>query len=128
MRWEYFNPSPGGRRVGDCTVRAVARALGMDWEQAYVLLADKGLELMDMPSSNAVWGAVLKDHGFRSRMVPDACPQCYTVADFAQDHPRGTYVLCTGSHAVCLEDGTVYDTWDSTAEIVVFYWYKEGYR
>ena len=110
-------------------MRAVARALGIDWEQAYVLLADKGMELLDMPSANHVWGAVLRDHGFRSRMVPDTCPQCYTVADFALDHPRGTYVLCTGSHAVCLEDGTVYDTWDSTAEIVVFYWYKkEAYR
>ncbi len=28
MRYEWYNPNPSDRNVGDCTVRAVSKALG----------------------------------------------------------------------------------------------------
>ena len=31
-RWEYYNPNPAGNRVGDCAVRAICKATGLDWE------------------------------------------------------------------------------------------------
>ena len=31
-RWVWYNPSPTGRNVGDCAVRAIAKALDIDWE------------------------------------------------------------------------------------------------
>lgn len=30
----FFNPNPGAKRVGDCAVRAIAKAMGTDWEKA----------------------------------------------------------------------------------------------
>ena len=54
----------------------------------------------DMPSSNAVWGSYLYDHGFRRQIIPNECPECYTIADFCLDHPFGLYVLATGTHVV----------------------------
>lgn len=30
--WVFYNPSPVGRSVGDCSVRAIAKALNIDWE------------------------------------------------------------------------------------------------
>ena len=33
--WVEYNPNPSGRRVGDCAVRAVAKALNVDWETAW---------------------------------------------------------------------------------------------
>jgi len=28
----YYNPNPDGNRVGDCTVRALCKATGHDWD------------------------------------------------------------------------------------------------
>ena len=79
----------------------------------------------DMPSSNAVWGAYLRSKGFRREIIPDTCPECYTVADFAAEHPRGEYILALSGHVVCVEDGIIFDTWDSTGQIPLYYWFKE---
>ena len=69
--WIRFNPNPTGKNVGDCAVRAVSKALGMDWQQAYAEIAAEGYFLCDMPSANAVWGAVLRREGF-----PDIKKSC----------------------------------------------------
>ena len=121
-----YNPNPVGRRVGDCSVRAISKALGVDWETAYAMIASNGFAMGDMPSSNSVWGAVLRQNGFKKQAIPNSCPDCYTFADFARDNPRGTFVLGTGSHVATVVDGNLYDSWNSSDEIPVFVWYKGG--
>ena len=121
-----WNPNPVGRRVGDCSVRALAKALDVDWETAYAMIASNGFAMGDMPSSNSVWGAVLRQNGFKKQAIPNSCPDCYTFADFARDNPRGTFVLGTGSHVATVVDGNLYDSWNSSDEIPVFVWYKGG--
>ena len=86
--WVKFNNNPAGRVVGDCAIRAVSLALGVDWEEAYNLIADAGYAMGDMPSSDSVWGAVLRQHGFYREAIPNTCPDCYTVEDFVKDFPR----------------------------------------
>lgn len=120
-----FNNNPAGRRVGDCAVRAVSVALGIDWETAYDLIADAGYNMGDMPSSDSVWGAVLRMHGFYRAAVPNSCPDCYTAEDFARDHPHGVYVLGFGGHVATIKDGRLFDSWDSSQEIPQFYWFKK---
>lgn len=61
----FFNPNPGAKRVGDCAVRAIAKAMGTDWEKTYLALCVEGLRAHDMPSGNSVWGSYLKANGFR---------------------------------------------------------------
>ena len=124
-RWQMYNPNPAGRNVGDCSVRAVAKALDTDWETAYALIAEAGYQMADVISSNAVWGAVLRKHGFYRHAVPNTCPDCYTVGQFADDHPHGMYVVGTGGHVVTV-DGAVWDSWDSRSEIPQYYWSKEA--
>ena len=124
MRWTYYNPNPAGRNVGDCAVRAVAMALGVDWETAYGMIAKAGYQMGDMPSSNSVWGAVLRKEGFYRASVPNTCPDCYTAEDFAEDHPVGVYALGFGTHVATVKDGTIYDSWDSSQEIPQYYWYR----
>ena len=123
-RWRYWNENPAGRNVGDCAVRAIAVALGTDWETAYLMISDAGYKMADMPSSNSVWGAVLRQNGFYRHTIPNTCPDCYTINDFAADHPKGVYVVCTGNHVCTIRDGLIYDSWDSTQEIPQFYWSK----
>lgn len=120
-----WNPNPTGRKVGDCSVRAISKALNKDWETAYALIVVKGFEMGDMPSSNITWGSVLRQYGFVRRAVDNTCPDCYTVADFCADHPEGTYVLGLDRHVVTVVDGDWYDAWDSGAETVIYYWERK---
>lgn len=122
----YYNPNPSGRRVGDCAVRAVAKALDTDWESAYAMIAANGFLMNDVMSSNSVWGSVLRIHDFSRHNIPNTCPDCYTAEQFAKDHPRGIYVLGFGNHTATIKDGDLYDSWDSSQEIPQYYWSKEN--
>ena len=123
--WRQFNNNPTGRNVGDCAVRAVSVALDTDWETAYAMIAANGYAMGDMPSSDSVWGALLRQNGFYRTAVPNSCPDCYTAEDFALDHPEGVYVLGFGGHVATVKDGIIYDSWDSSNEIPQFYWYRK---
>lgn len=118
-----FNPNPAGRNVGDCSVRAVAKALNVDWETAYAMIAMNGYIMNDMPSSDSVWGSVLRQNGFYRETIPNTCPNCYTVKDFIKDNPKGIYVLGFGGHVATVEDGILYDSWNSLNEIPIYVWY-----
>ena len=123
--YESFNPNPSAKRVGDCTVRAVSKALGQSWEKTYVHLCVYGFMYSDMPSANSVWGAYLKSRGFKRHVIPDTCPDCYTLADFCEDYPQGTYVVCFDGHVATVVDGKVYDSWDSTNETPIYFWSRK---
>lgn len=125
MAYIEYNPNPAARSVGDCSVRAIAKALNMGWEAAYIALVINGLQMGDMPSSDSVWGALLRQHGFSRKAIPDTCPTCYTARDFCEEHPRGTYVLAFGGHVATVEDGDLYDSWDSSMEIPQYVWYRK---
>ena len=125
MAYVEYNPNPVGRKVGDCAVRAVAKALNMGWEAAYIALTINGLQMGDLPNSNAVSGALLRQYGFYRKALPDTCPDCYTVADFCEDHPEGVYVLYCGEHVVTVDSGDYFDSWDSGNEIPQYVWYRK---
>ena len=125
--WHYYNPNPvkanGG--VGDCSVRAIAKALDLTWEQAYVRLALNGFLMGDVISSDLVWGSVLRQEGFVREVIPNTCPDCYTVDEFCRDHPQGVYVLKSNGHVATVEDGILYDSWNSKMNVPIYYWHKE---
>jgi hypothetical protein len=119
------NPNPIGLYTSDCVIRALAIAQDQSWEKTYLELSMQGFKMGDWGSSNLVWSAYLKDKGYRRYSIPDTCPDCYTVADFCEDHSQGTYILATGTHVVTVIDGNHYDTWNSANEPIIFYWKKE---
>ena len=117
-----YNPNPTGAKVGDCVVRALSKALGQDWEQTYIDLCVEGCLRCDMPSANAVWGAYLRRKGFEREIIPNTCPDCYTVENFCADHPNGIYIL---AHVVSVVDGQYFDTWQSGREVPIYYWHRK---
>lgn len=116
------NINPQNKQVGDCVIRAISTALNQEWERTYIELAIQGFMMSDMPSSDSVWNEYLKNKGLSRRIVPDTCPNCYTVKQFADEHPTGIYVVFVGQHVVAVIDGNYIDTWDSGDRIPIYYW------
>lgn len=116
--YQFYNPNPLRKSVGDCVVRALCKALGKEWGQIYADLCVKGYEMCDLPSSNAVWFAYLRDNGFQKHIIDSYT----TFEQFAETHTEGLYIIGTGTHVVCVEDGgIIFDSWDSRNETAIFY-------
>ena len=126
MAWVQYdiNPVDKSGRVGDCAVRAVSVALGISWERAYTKLALNGFLMGDMPNSDRVWSSVLRQEGFVREMIPNTCPECYTVQQFCADHPKGTFVLKSDGHVATVIDGNLLDSWNSESKVPIYYWTK----
>ena len=115
----FYNPNPRGKKnVGDCTVRAVSKALDTSWETAYIYLVTEGYFLADMPSANYVTNFYLHSKGFDKHLIES---DNYTIQDFSRDFNKGTFVVGTGTHVVCVKDGDYFDTFDSGTESILYY-------
>ena len=125
--WIHYNPNPvrpeGG--AGDCAVRAIAKALDISWEEAYTKLTMNGFLMGDIMNSDPVWGSVLRQNGFKREIIPNTCPDCYTVEDFCDEHPEGTYVIKSENHVATVIDGNLFDSWDSSQNVCIYVWKRE---
>ena len=123
-RYVNCNINPKNKRVGDCVIRAIALAMDKEWETVYIGVALCGLVKADVPTANDVWGAFLRENGYKRHPVD--CEKCCSVDDFCLDHPCGVYILALESHVVAVINGKYHDTWDCGEEEVIYYWMKEG--
>lgn len=121
--WIKYNSNPVGANTEDCAIRAVSVALNVSWDEAFDMIAKMAKNMATTMNANAAWGAVLRQHGFKRAVIPNTCPDCYTVEDFCKEHPEGVYVLGTGTHAIAAIDGNYIDTWRSGNEVPQYYWY-----
>ena len=120
--YEYYNPNPNPNiNASDCVVRAFSKAFDISWESAYVMLSAQGYQDRDIFASDRVWNNLLAEMGYERKMIPDTYPICYTIADFATENDKGTYIIGTGRHAVTVKNGCIYDSWDSSRETPLFY-------
>ena len=121
----HFVNNPCKKSTGDCAVRAISVALDIDWYEAFDFLTEEARSMCDMPSADSVWGTVLRNHGFTRYILPNSCPDCYSAEDFCQDHPVGIYTLAFGGHVATVRDGVLFDSWDSSTETPLYYFYHK---
>lgn len=123
IHWQMYNPNPvRGDGVGDCAIRAISAALDISWEKAFALLSVNAFLMGNIVSADEVWGALLRKYGFRRYAIPNTCPDCYTLEDFALDHPQGTYVVKSFEHVAAVIDGVLFDSYDSRWKLPQYYW------
>lgn len=117
-RFKYYQPNKKDLKdsYGDCTVRALSKALGITWLEAFDLMIpicrrEQVSNIFDAPSKiEREW---LKELGFEYHGVSNKKgSKRPTVDSFAKDHPTGTFIANVANHEVAVVDGMYYDTWD----------------
>lgn len=122
MAYVYFNLNSNGDRLTDYSVRAIAKVLGKEWEDAYIGLCAIGHSYKDMPSSPYVIGMYMKEHGYEKKVIPTSFPQCTTVKKFSEENTEGKFLLFTENYIVALIDGDYFDIFDCGKEEVIYYY------
>lgn len=117
-----YNPNPEQLMTDDCSVRALCKALDLTWDEAFALIFTEAFKRKVMTEDKAIIGSLLKANGFDRRIIENTCPDCYTFEDFCKDHPKGLFVLASGSHVAAVNNGDLFDAWDSSKEIPQYYW------
>lgn len=126
MAYVYYNPNPLHKTTIDCVIRAVSRLLELDWDSTFLLLMAESFRQKSVPTSDKIWGDFLFSRGFSRYGLPNTCPHCYTVRQFAEEHPNGHYLLKTYEHVVTVVDGDYYDTFDTGDEMPIYYFERSN--
>lgn len=115
FRFYQPNPSEGlDCTKGDCAIRAVACALGIDWIAAFRRLCEYAEKNYSLPNNMSdTLTPFLEEEGY----IFTGTKNRPTALEFAKTHDDGTYILYVqagySTHCLTLKDGLLYDAWCS---------------
>lgn len=115
---------------GDCTIRALSKALNISWLEAFDLTIPY-CRKYQIPNvfftSKKIEMEVMKDLGFEYYGISNKKgTKRPTVKEFASSHKEGTYILNVANHEVACVDGKYYDTWDSGFKSLYGYYERKN--
>lgn len=116
MGYQYHNANPLGRKVNDCTVRAISLATNLSWDEAYDWLSSYAKSQAIMMDEVEYIDQFLDDNFTKLCGCKDQVK--VTVEQFIKSHPYGTYLITMNGHITCCIDGTIYDTFDPRDRII----------
>jgi hypothetical protein len=108
--FRYHNANPRGRRVNDCTVRAISLATGRTWDATYEELTRFAQAQAIMPDEVNYIDEYL-GRNFE-RVFCSNCRNKKTVGQITKKLPRGIYLITMNGHITCCINGVIYDTFD----------------
>ena len=141
--YKYYNANTRNNDVGDCVKRAISLALGRDYDEVSAELNKLKRELhVDAFNLPYVYSRYLRKFNIVPKSLNPTAENAVTESEFAAAHPSGTYILEVGKakltsyskfkqyppsdHLVAVIDGDIYDSWDSSDDVVhVVYKVKE---
>ena len=117
--YKYYQPNKKDLKdkYGDCTIRALSKALNYTWLEAYDIVQPFEREQQcpfpcltldlykELPSTVKMH---IKNNSIK---VPKGSKRP-TVESFAKKNKKGTYICRVANHFVTIVDGNWYDTWD----------------
>jgi hypothetical protein len=95
------------KQKNDCTVRALSLALGMQYDEAYDLLAEAGRRC----SSKFDFSAWIERQSFAKKIAFPAVkgqPRMNPV-EFARQFPKGLFIVKVSKHILLFRDGVAFD-------------------
>ena len=130
MSYKYYHPNKKDLKdkYGDCTIRALSKALNVSWLEAFDLMVPicreyQASNIFDMPHN--LEAEAMKKLGFEYQGISNKRGSTRpTVSEFARKHKKGTFILNVAHHEVAVVDGTYYDTWDCGYESLYGYYQK----
>lgn len=109
MKFKYYNANPLGRKVNDCTVRAISMATNTSWDKTYE-------ELSKFAQAQAIMlDEVQYIDGYLRRKFYEVYTRKdkkITVEEFIEKNPTGTFLITMNGHITCCIDGCIYDTFN----------------
>lgn len=118
--YQYANPHPDNKVVGDCVKRAITLSGNYDYK-------DVQLELNRYKKITKA-----KSYNERKNWVPYIEKvlgwekltgyQNIKVGEFAKDNPKGTYIIKVRGHLTTVKDGKVLDTWNCSYKAINRVW------
>lgn len=123
---KYYNPNPLKKEIGDCVVRALCLAEGLEWDEVYKELCEIGLELKAMPNDVDTYTEYLARHGWtRNPISVKKGSKRPTVNEMAKrSKTEGVMVCRIANHLVTVKDGFSWDLWDCGESSLYVYWSK----
>ncbi len=120
--FEYRNPHPKALLTTDCVVRAVSLAFDKDYLEARRELnrSKKELGFGSYKDTKFIY-KYLEVFDRIVLKVPKGVPRV-KVDDFTKFFKEGTYIVKLAKHIVCVKDGKLLDTWDSSYRSVYTAW------
>ena len=134
--FNFYNANPKGRFTGDCSVRGISTATGVEYNEVVKMFADMWIEAG--LSYDDTIPLIMEQLGWvKHRQPRKKNGKKYTGKEFCKVQqsrqekdgiiisPR---IFCNigGNHVVAIIDGKVQDTWDSTDGCIGNYWTKEA--
>lgn len=119
--FEFYNPHPQQKMVGDCVKRALTKASGLTYQEVSNELnrikREKGASSY---ASNSVWMHYVDNnlHAKKISFPAEKGKPRMNGARFCEEYPKGVYILNMAKHLSCCVDGILYDTWDSSDKCV----------
>ena len=113
-------------KTGDCGVRAMAIALGLNYKTVYKELAQANADNGRAKSARGgvmkdIYSEVLKRYGWVWMKAPTFAGRKARCSDM----PAGAVIAKQAHHFVAVIDGVANDSWDSTGRMVYGYWARK---
>lgn len=116
----FYNPHPKGLKTGDCVKRALTKASGRSYQELQLELNRlKKITKSKKFNDNKNWlHYVEKELGG----VKLGEYRNMKIGEFAKLNLKGKFVIACRGHLTIVEDGILYDTWNSSFKAINRVW------
>lgn len=127
MKFKKFNANPKEWKLeGDCAVRAICTAEGLDWLEVYDALYEIGRKKCRMQNSKQTYENLLDNLGWIKLPMPRHRDNTrYTVEELIDEYTDKTLIISVAHHLTCSKNGVLIDTWNCKHKSVGNYWIKK---
>lgn len=114
--YEFYNNNSHQRFIDDCAIRAISLAENRTWNETYDRLSDMAR------SKGLMFNSVEFIEDYLDYNYLRECHSSKTVGEFANEYPKGTYLVTMSDHITAVINGVIYDTFDCSDRIMRCAW------